>query len=127
MPFHNLRDDELAVRVLGGQLPAKPRNAPALGLSEALWNFVQLCWDKDITRRPPAAEVVRHVREASEGWHTLMPTGGEPGGTPSRLPISPSPEGSPGAILQIVKGCDSDGKPRASVILQLRYHGESSY
>ena len=49
--------------MLNGSRPTKPQNAPAIGLSDSLWDFIQLCWDSDRTRRPTAAEVLECLEE----------------------------------------------------------------
>ena len=56
-----------------GLRPGKPANAPAIGLSESLWNFVQRCWDQDRYSRPRVADVVMHLAGATTNWHGLMP------------------------------------------------------
>lgn len=59
--------------VVDGLRPEKPQNASAVGFSDLLWDFVQLCWDSDRTRRPTTTEVVKCLSEAATNWHTLMP------------------------------------------------------
>ena len=56
-----------------GDRPTKPHNASDLGFSDLLWDFLQLCWDRDRSRRPAAGEVVGRLGEAAANWNTLMP------------------------------------------------------
>ena len=72
-PFHGLSEAEVVDSVVNGVRPTKPQNAPAIGFSESLWDFVQLCWEGDRTRRPAAAEVVKHLYEVAANWRALMP------------------------------------------------------
>lgn len=104
MPFHDVQQPELGYSVVQGLRPTKPENAPAIGFSESLWGFVQLCWDSKKERRPEVAEVAAHLGEAAADWHGVMsprsrvkrtkpPLGGKPGPAQNRkldfsLPLS---------------------------------------
>lgn len=56
-----------------GLRPGKPENAPAIGLSDSLWGFAQLCWDGDMKLRPKITEVVKHLETAAANWDGPMP------------------------------------------------------
>ena len=59
--------------MIQGQRPKKPENAPSIGFSDLLWDFVQRCWDGDMKLRPKVTEVATHLREAAANWDGLMP------------------------------------------------------
>ena len=73
VPFNDLQEVEVIESVVNGLRPAKPQDASSIGFFDSLWDFIQLCWDGDRTRRPTAAEVVGHLAEAATKWDTLMP------------------------------------------------------
>lgn len=73
LPFHGSYQSQVVWLVMKGQRPQKPPNAPAIGFSDSLWDFVQRCWDGERTRRPTVAEVVDCLGQAAKGWPTLMP------------------------------------------------------
>ena len=59
--------------------PAKPDNASEIGLSDLLWDFLQLCWDPDGKRRPVVEEVVTCLAEAASNWKPKEPSNESPG------------------------------------------------
>lgn len=71
MPFRDLRLVELGYAVVKGRRPEKPENAAAVGFSDSLWDFVQLCWHGDRTRRPKVARLVARLGEAAASWNEL--------------------------------------------------------
>ena len=59
-------------------LPAKPNNASEIGLSDLLWDFLRLCLDLDVKRRPVVEEAVMCLAEAASNWHiTTLPKASE--------------------------------------------------
>jgi hypothetical protein len=40
-------------RVLRGERPMKPENPSEVGLSEAFWETIKMCWHEDAEKRPP--------------------------------------------------------------------------
>lgn len=72
-PFSSLPEAEVIESVVDGLRPPKPEDALAIGFSNSLWDFVQLCWDSDRTQRPTAAEVVKHLHEAAVDWRAPVP------------------------------------------------------
>lgn len=96
IPFRNLRLAELVVAVVEGKRPDKPDNALEIGFSDSLWDFVQVCWDRDRERRPKVAGVVERLCEAAVNWHDPMPPR-------ARLePVTPAPKG------EGLEHCESD-------------------
>jgi serine/threonine protein kinase len=83
IPFRGVRQTELGYAVAMGKRPDKPANAAAIGFSNSLWDFVQRCWDGDMSMRPKVAEVVAYLEEAAAKWDGL-----------SKEPISDSMEPS---------------------------------
>ena len=77
-------------------LPAKPHNTSEIGLSDLLWEFLQLCWDPDGNRRPVVEEVVMRLAEAASNWHisTLSNPIEIDGADPIKRPDIPSNEPS---------------------------------
>ena len=59
--------------VMGGLRPVKPNNAPTVGFSDLLWEFVQRCWDANMKLRPEVAEVVAQLSKATADWDGVIP------------------------------------------------------
>ena len=72
LPFNGHGLAEIALNVVQGVRPAKPKNALDIGFSDSLWSFVERCWDGEIESRPKVAEVVAHLKEAAAGWEGAM-------------------------------------------------------
>ncbi|KAF9789243.1 kinase-like domain-containing protein [Thelephora terrestris] len=77
LPFRDIRPTELGFRLATGHRLEKPANAPAIGFSDSLWAFSQLCWGLDRDLRPKVAEVVARLGEAAASWHGPMPPCGK--------------------------------------------------
>lgn len=73
VPFYELQLAELGYAVVKGRQPEEPENASAIGFSDSLWDFVQLCWNGDRTQRPKVASLVAHLGEAATNWNELIP------------------------------------------------------
>jgi serine/threonine protein kinase len=73
LPFRGLRMGEIALNVVQGVRPTKPKNASAIGFSDSLWSFVQRCWDGKMELRPKVAEVVTQLERAAADWDGVMP------------------------------------------------------
>jgi len=56
-----------------GLRPTKPENAPSIGFSDPLWDFIERCWGGDMKLRPRVAEVVRRLEREAANWVGLMP------------------------------------------------------
>jgi serine/threonine protein kinase len=93
IPFRGVQQPELGYSVVQGLRPTKPENAPAIGFSESLWSFVQLCWNGKKERRPEIAEVARHLGEAAANWHGVM-------SPRSRVKITNPPLGGKAGLVQ---------------------------
>ena len=89
VPFRGIWQGKLVSRVVEGQRPDKPENAPSIGFSDLLWSFVQRCWDEDSNLRPKVAEVMACLENAVANWDGLMPRH-VPKGIPSDLEESDS-------------------------------------
>jgi len=77
LPFHGLRMAEIALKVVQGIRPTKPKNGSAIGFSNSLWSFVQRCWDDEVKLRPKVAEVVSQLEIAVANWDGVMPPGAQ--------------------------------------------------
>jgi hypothetical protein len=73
IPFRGVRQMELGYSVVEGLRPTKPENAPAIGFSDGLWDFVQRCWQGNMKFRPKVAEVVTRLGQTARDWNGLMP------------------------------------------------------
>ena len=63
---------EMAMSVVEGKRPRKPKNALRIGLSDPLWDFVRRCWDGRSELRPTVTEVVLQLGRAAAGWNGAM-------------------------------------------------------
>ncbi|KAF9789247.1 kinase-like domain-containing protein [Thelephora terrestris] len=72
-PFRNYKPQELAYYVSLGTRPEKPANAKDIGISNALWELMQVCWHRKIEERPQIQEVVEGVKNAAAKWRKEMP------------------------------------------------------
>jgi serine/threonine protein kinase len=76
-PFHGVRAMEVVSFVITKHRPDKPANASAIGFSDSLWTFTQLCWADDMHSRPVVTEVVTRLGEEAANWRELMPPSGQ--------------------------------------------------
>lgn len=76
-PFRGVRRAVLGLSVVRGLRPEKPADSPAIWFSDALWTFVQRCWDRDRNSRPRVTEVVMYLAEAAANSRGLMPPCGK--------------------------------------------------
>jgi hypothetical protein len=66
---HRRRDTQVMLDIIGGVLPARPRegllgrNAVGLdqGVADALWEVMEKCWRAEPSERPTASEVVAEM------------------------------------------------------------------
>ena len=73
LPFSGHGLAEVALSVVHGARPTKPKNGSAIGFSDSLWSFVERCWDGEIESRPKVAEVVGKLKIAAAGWDRVTP------------------------------------------------------
>lgn len=67
-PFAPIRNETgIMMKILNGIRPAKPERAVELGLSPAVWDLTQKCWDADPLERPVASELLEDLRQANPG------------------------------------------------------------
>jgi len=64
---------ELALNVVQGLRPTKPKHVSAIGFSDLLWSFVERCWDGKMELRPTVAEVVLELERVAADWDGVMP------------------------------------------------------
>ena len=68
-PFASRQKPELACEVvLGGKRPPRPNNSENLGITNEIWDLLELCWRKDASLRPTANHVVRCLEVATKHW-----------------------------------------------------------
>lgn len=60
-PFADSPPTAVAVGVLSGKRPERPKNA---SLTDELWNMTQSCWEQEPLRRPEISEVVSQLQRA---------------------------------------------------------------
>ena len=63
---------EMAVSVVEGRRPPKPKNASGIGLLDPLWDFVQRCWEGRSELRPTVTDLVLQLGEAAAAWDGVM-------------------------------------------------------
>ena len=63
---------EIALSVVEGKRPAKPKNASDIGFSDSLWDFAQRCLDGTLESRPKITEVVSQLGGAAAAWNGVM-------------------------------------------------------
>jgi len=65
--FAHRHDSQVIFQVMSGVRPKRPIHANALGLSDPIWDLVQLCWHADRTKRPSAAFALSRLHQADPG------------------------------------------------------------
>ncbi|KAF9648301.1 kinase-like protein, partial [Thelephora ganbajun] len=59
-PFANRQKPEVAFDVvLEGKRPPRPKNSESLGITNDIWDLLELCWAKNVSSRPAVNHVVR--------------------------------------------------------------------
>jgi hypothetical protein len=73
---HRRRDTQVMLDIIGGVLPARPREGllgrSAVGLdqstADALWGVMEKCWRAEPSERPTASEVVAEMWRLQRRW-----------------------------------------------------------
>ena len=58
-PFLPRREAGVIRAVISGERPAKPENAEAIGITEAVWDLLKSCWKEDRTARASISDILR--------------------------------------------------------------------
>jgi hypothetical protein len=53
------------MRVIEGKRPERPEVAGELGLTDSVWNLVEMCWKQEHEKRPTISYVLRTLRKAA--------------------------------------------------------------
>jgi hypothetical protein len=64
-PFGYLREIAVALSIIEGRRPARPaaeKCRGGVGIPDALWEIMQLCWDQRPEGRPDAATVLAKLQ-----------------------------------------------------------------
>lgn len=62
-PFYEfINEPSVIVKVINGERPSRPGQSHTLGLSDHLWELVQLCWHQDSSRRPDISSVLSWIK-----------------------------------------------------------------
>lgn len=69
MPFHKLREDSALYYAMIGFHP-RPKHSANIGLSDEIWEVLQLCWNKDAHKRPGVQHVLNIMTDTSPNWTT---------------------------------------------------------
>ena len=73
-PFSNQQKPEVAFHVvLEGRRPSQPKNPESLGITNEIWNLLEVCWAKNASSRPKVGQVVGRLNEVAKHW-TADPT-----------------------------------------------------
>ena len=68
-PFASRQKPELACQVvLEGKRPPRPISSEGLGITNDIWNLLELCWAKDASSRPVINHVVGCLKLAAKHW-----------------------------------------------------------
>ena len=66
VPFEKQTLTMAASRILHGERPEMPGNAPEVGLTSEMWKLLESCWQQDPKKRPAMEEVVKEWRKFVE-------------------------------------------------------------
>lgn len=69
-PFNGLNANGVILNVMNGTRPNRPQLSRELGLSDEIWDIVQLCWREKAFERPKVEEVLAAIRKALSGWNS---------------------------------------------------------
>lgn len=64
-------DTAIMMKVLKGVRPERPKDALQLGLSPAVWNLTEMCWNADPEKRPTAPVVLGYLQQVHPGITAL--------------------------------------------------------
>lgn len=85
MPFHNLRDTEIAYRAIRGERPEILVNAGEANISDGLRQLLIKCWNPNYTKRPQINEILQHLYQEPTLYSIFPPP--DPPQVPSRESI----------------------------------------
>ncbi|THU80533.1 kinase-like protein [Dendrothele bispora CBS 962.96] len=81
LPFHELKDSAVILKVIRGQRPNRPDNTVHRQLSNSMWTIIQQCWNQEPDNRPEANVLPSRVALANEkvikpadDWDMSLPT-----------------------------------------------------
>lgn len=63
-PFHGYSEEAVIIRVIEGKRPDRP-TAEDLGLTDAIWDLVEMCWQVKLEKRPTVSYALRYLRKAA--------------------------------------------------------------
>ena len=66
VPFGEVKNEEVVLRILRGGRPEMPTNAQAVGLTGGVWKILESCWQQNPKKRPTMEEVVRKWEKSVE-------------------------------------------------------------
>lgn len=61
MPFPEYTDQNVIVTIYEGKRPPRPRKFDVPGMTRAVWNVAQACWNKRAEERPEANAVLQSL------------------------------------------------------------------
>ncbi|KAF9781255.1 kinase-like domain-containing protein, partial [Thelephora terrestris] len=68
-PFAHRQKPEVAVDVvLEGKRPPRPKNSESLGITNEIWNLLEMCWAKNVASRPKVGQVVAYLNRVAKNW-----------------------------------------------------------
>ena len=73
LPYWGTPNYAIAVRVLEGHRPQKPKGAESLGLTDELWAMAEQCWQEKRDQRPEVGEILHCLESAAQVWDTRPP------------------------------------------------------
>lgn len=66
VPFERQTLTIAALRIIRGERPEMPGNAPDVGLTDEMWKHLESCWQQDPKKRSTMEEVVKEWRKFVE-------------------------------------------------------------
>ncbi|THU86329.1 kinase-like protein [Dendrothele bispora CBS 962.96] len=81
VPFHELKDGAVILKVIRGQRPDRPDKIVHRHLSDSMWGIIQQCWSQEPDGRPEANVLPSRVMladgkviEPADNWDMSLPT-----------------------------------------------------
>ena len=68
---HISNEASISLLIRDGPLPTRPEHANTRGLSDAMWNLMSQCWQRDPKSRPSMSE----IRETIQNIHPMRSCG----------------------------------------------------
>jgi len=71
-PYSGCSDTVTLLKIQAGEMPQRPSD----GITDPVWEFLERCWSRDPTKRPPIAEVYGFFSQLRSNPQVTYPTEG---------------------------------------------------